>query len=276
VAGTGSPGPGTAFTVEVDCDVDAYDQTLVFGADGTLTSGTLPMTGLPVGMDCTVTETGTGGADPVRYDPDGGTPTTPPTVTIAEDQLVTVTVTNTFDEVLGSLDVVKVIGAGPEPPEGAVFTVEVDCDDDTFDTTLRFDETGTLISGTAPLTGLPVGTECTVTETGVGGASGVVYEPHGTQATDPPTVTIGAEELVTITVTNTFTDSGPGGITTVPDDDDDDDDGGTGPATQPGDGTGFGDLARTGVELLWPVALAAALLAGGQGLLTVRRRLGDR
>ncbi|HEX6262947.1 MAG TPA: hypothetical protein VF097_08890, partial [Actinomycetota bacterium] len=52
----------------------------------------------------TVTETGTGGADSVTYSPDGGTPSDPPTVEITSDgQEVTVTVTNTFIEVLGDI-----------------------------------------------------------------------------------------------------------------------------------------------------------------------------
>ncbi|HEX6206877.1 MAG TPA: DUF5979 domain-containing protein [Actinomycetota bacterium] len=104
VDGTGSPEPGTEFTIDVDCDDDAYDATLVFDEDGNLTSGSLPITGIPLGTECTVTETGTGDADSVTYSPDGGTPSDPPTVEITSDgQEVTVTVTNTFIEVLGDI-----------------------------------------------------------------------------------------------------------------------------------------------------------------------------
>jgi hypothetical protein len=264
----------------VTCGDATYDETLVFDETGALVSGTTPLTDLPVGMACTVVETTTGGGE-VTYTPNGGTPTDPPTVTIVEDQEVTVTVTNTFreDEPLGAIDVVKVIGEGPEPEPGAEFTIEVDCSVDSFDTTLRFDETGALISGTTPIFGLPLGTTCTVTETGEGGATGVVYDPFGTIPEDPPTVTVDEAALVTVTVTNTFTDSGPVVTTTLPDDDDDGTDGdggvddGTAAPERPGGASG---LARTGANVFGPVALAGALVGGGYGLLAWRRRLGQR
>ena len=83
VAGTGTPAPGTTFTVEVDCDDDAYDETLTFDATGALTSGTASQSGIPEGTQCTVTETSTGGADGVAYSPNGGTPADAPTVSSA-------------------------------------------------------------------------------------------------------------------------------------------------------------------------------------------------
>ena len=126
------------------------------------------------------------------------------TVTIVEDVTETVTVTNTFDQEVGSLDVVKdVTGAGD--PGDTTFTITVDCDDDAFDETLVFDEDENLVSGTTPITDIPLGTQCSVTETDDGGADLVTYDPNGGMSTDPPTVTIDTEgETVTVTVTNAF------------------------------------------------------------------------
>jgi Domain of unknown function (DUF5979) len=263
VAGSGQPDPGATFTVDVDCDDDAFDTTLVFDADGNLTSGTSPITGIPVGTQCTVTETGDGGADAVTYNPGGANP---PTVTIVGNQTVTVTVTNTFnlDQVVGSLDVLKVVTGPGDPDPGATFTIEVDCDDDAFDTTLVFDASGNLTSGTSPITGIPVGTQCTVTETGDGGADGVTYNPGGAS---PPTVTIVGNQTVTVTVTNNFIETGPGGVDNPPENP-----GGPGtvPTVVPGNAV---PLARTGAETGTLVALAILLVGSGLVVLTIRRRL---
>ena len=214
VDGYGSPAPGATFTVEVDCDVDAFDQTLVFDATGTLTSGTASQSDIPEGTQCTVTETSAGGADSVAYSPNGGTPADAPTVTIGDGTTVTVTITNNFDvdTPTGPLDVDKVVAGGGSPAPGATFTLAVDCDDNAFDQTLVFDATGALTSGTASQSGIPVGTQCTVTETSNGGAAGVSYSPDGGTPSDPPTVTIKDGTTVTITVTNNFIENDPGDV----------------------------------------------------------------
>ena len=174
----GTPPDGATFTVTVDCEPDdTGDGTLVFDEDGNLTTaGTidaLPITGLPVGTSCTVTEGAAddGGADSVLI-------TGSPAVIVADTNQA-VDVENTFDAPTGGLSVTKtVVGT---PPDGATFTVTVDCEpDDTGDGTLVFDEDGNLTTaGTIdalPITGLPVGTSCTVTEGAAddGGADSVV------------------------------------------------------------------------------------------------------
>src|SRR5207248_1299294 len=92
----GSPAGGTTFTVAVDCnDGSGHDRTLTFDSSGALTGGgPLPITGIPAGTQCSVTETGTGGASSVTYSPGGANP---PTVTIAANQQSSVTVTNTYN-----------------------------------------------------------------------------------------------------------------------------------------------------------------------------------
>jgi uncharacterized protein DUF5979 len=200
----GTPDPATTFTVAVDCnDGTSHDATLTFNSAGTLTGGgPVPITGIPAGTQCTVTETGTGSATSVSYNPGGASA---PTVTIAADQVSTVAVTNTFT---GSLLVTKTVSGTPTGTP--TFTVTVDCNDGTsHDATLTFDSTGTLTSGTNPITGIPAGAQCTVTETGNGGATSVSYNPGGASA---PTVTIGANQQSTVGVTNTFVQTG-GNIT---------------------------------------------------------------
>ena len=102
----------------------------------------------------------------------------------------------------GSLDVLKVVAGEGTPDEGTQFTVEVTCDSDGFDTTLTFDENGALLSGDVPITDIPDGTNCTVSETDDGGADDVEIDPNGGQ------VEIEGESTVTVTVTNTFEQDG--------------------------------------------------------------------
>ncbi|HEX9506582.1 MAG TPA: DUF5979 domain-containing protein, partial [Acidimicrobiia bacterium] len=208
----GDAGSST-FTVTVDCPGTTYDRTLTFGSSGALTGGgPLPITGIPDGTQCTVTETNAGGASGTTYAVNGGSASSSaPTVTIAGDTTTTVAITNTFAEVLvtGSLTVTKsVVGdAG-----SSTFTVAVDCPGDTFDRTLTFGSTGTLTGGgSLPITGIPAGTQCTVTETGNGGASSTTYAVNGGSASSSaPTVTIAGESTKTVKVTNTFD---PGSLT---------------------------------------------------------------
>jgi Domain of unknown function (DUF5979) len=164
----------------------------------------------------------------------------------------------------GSLDVLKVVSGSGEPDPGATFTIAVDCDDDAFDTTLVFDASGNLTSGTSPITGIPVGTQCTVTETGNGGADGVTYTPGGAS---PPTVTIVGNQTVTVTVTNNFIETGPGGTDNPPENPNGP---GTVPTVVPGNAV---PLARTGAETGTLVALAILLVGSGLVVLTIRRRL---
>src|SRR2546430_6407273 len=160
----GAPTGGTTFTVAVDCnDGSGHDRTLTFDSTGALTGGgPLPITGIPAGTQCSVTETGTGSASSVTYSPGGANP---PTVTIAANQQSSVTVTNTFT---GSLTVTKSVAG--TPPGGATVTVAVDCNDGSgHHRTLTVDSTGPLTGGgPLPITGIPAGAQCSVTETGTG------------------------------------------------------------------------------------------------------------
>lgn len=200
---------GTTFTVDVDCDGTEFDRTLAFDSVGDLDSGgPLPIEDIPVGTDCTVTETGTGDADSVAYEVDG-VPVLipPPTVEIDTDgQAVTVAITNTFDEPeTGSVEILKVTEG--DVGDGTAFRVEVDCAG-LAPVLLTFTAPDDL--GPKAIDDIPVGTNCDVVETENGGATLVIYDPSGSEGeADPPTVFVG-ETVQLVTVTNFF----PGGEAT--------------------------------------------------------------
>ena len=205
VAGDGAPAPGAVFTIDVDCDDDAFDRSLTFDAAGALDPAGQenPITGIPTGTQCSVTETGDGGADAVSYSPN------PPTITIVADTQSTVTVTNTFD--------------APEP-EVAELTIVKETDvetDDTFTFERSFGDDFVLGDGDSQIfTGLEAG-EYTVDELvaedwaleGVEcGDADVELEGDGV------TVTLAEGDAVTCTFTNGAVDVGGVVATPSPDD----------------------------------------------------------
>jgi Domain of unknown function (DUF5979) len=105
VGGTGTPAPGTQFSVRVRCefaDVEVVDETLVFGVAG----GEDSIDGIPAGATCDVTEPGTGGASGVTITPDS--------VVIVGESTEDVTVTNIFT----STSPASVVPVTPATPSG--------------------------------------------------------------------------------------------------------------------------------------------------------------
>ncbi|MFI2489030.1 DUF5979 domain-containing protein [Promicromonospora kroppenstedtii] len=168
------------------------------------------LAGLPVGAECTATETGTGGAAAVEVtvthedeEPvltEGTEATTIVTPDSSDGSTSEVTFTNRFD--VGSLDLVKVVdGAGAEAYGAGPFTLAVRCTlDDTGDRPrVVYDGTVTL-GGAGPLTAqvpdLPTGAVCAVTEPRDGGAT--------TTTVSPRRVVVGSADAVEVTATNTF------------------------------------------------------------------------
>jgi hypothetical protein len=186
--------PGSAFTVDYDCG-DGTDGTLVL-ADGE-TDG---VANLPVGTTCTLSET----AKPATSGPSyayGTESWDPSNVVIIEenenDNVVAVVLTNPIDRVLGSFEVTKqVTGATEGYVPGSEFTVAYDCDDGT-DGTLQ------VIDGESKsVTGLPLGTTCTLSETAKPATSGPSYV-YGTELWDPSNVvSIDSTTKVSVTLTN--------------------------------------------------------------------------
>ncbi len=132
------------------------------------------VTNVPAGADCYVAETDAGGATEVTYDPPGPDPAQSGTVRAQAGEPQTLTITNEFRA--GGLAISKEL-TGPGAPElsNGPFTFAVACDFDgrpdvfTDTVTLTGDGTGDTLTSD-PITGLPVGAECTVTETDNGGA----------------------------------------------------------------------------------------------------------
>jgi hypothetical protein len=185
------------FEVFVDCEGDDHDETLTFTAPHDL--GPKSADNIPVDTECTVEETENSGATLVEYALDGGASSMdPPTVTIGES-LQLVTVTNFFPSstATGVITVEKAVEG--TPPAGASYEVHVTCTDGT-DETLTFGAEG----GTDEITGIQIpegGTECTVEETGDGGAAQVSYSPAD------PTFTLTLEEPIgDVLITNAFDD----------------------------------------------------------------------
>jgi uncharacterized repeat protein (TIGR01451 family) len=158
---------------------------------------------LPVGSDCTVVERDVPTADTVTYDPPNANGTAAEVVVPANaDATVTVTATNTYE--VGSLVIRKeVSGPGVPALSGGPFVFDVTCGyngaDDVFSTsvTVEGSSDGSPVES-QPVTGLPVGASCTVTETDSGRADSIP---------PPQTVTIEANQeanVAFVTFSNVF------------------------------------------------------------------------
>lgn len=188
------------FTIHVQCVYDG-DQTL-FDGDVSIVGGqTLTVPGVfPAGTECSVVETGTGGAT--------GSTVDTPTVIIPGSadgtvQTVTVNVTNTFSA--GSVTIAKVrTGAGAATYGDGPFTAQLTCTwvKDGVTSTIPLPDGGRVVLDaangyTATVTGLIQGAHCDTAETATGGATSVAIAPAGG-------VTVPAGTPAAVTITNTF------------------------------------------------------------------------
>ncbi|WP_435737178.1 DUF5979 domain-containing protein [Cellulosimicrobium sp. PMB13] len=216
----GEPVPFGPFEATVECAFlgeDVYaegygpeDPMVVTIEDGE----TVELAGLPVGSECTVTETGTGNASSVTITVDQGLPGHPVTtdgpstdLTLVGDVLGAstndVTLTNTYD--VGAIALQKVVDGEGGPAYGqGPFPIDVTCtyDDDgdgpgeprtVYDSTLVLGGAGPL---DAQVANLPAGAECSIVETDDAGATGSVVVPD--------TVTVGSGDIAEVVITNTF------------------------------------------------------------------------
>ncbi|UYM03378.1 DUF5979 domain-containing protein [Solicola gregarius] len=182
-----------------DAEPGPYDFTLA--PDESFTTAELP-----VGSDCTVTETDTGNATSTTITGDGEVPIT--------GDGATATIENRYDNTGFVID--KMVDAGGAvDANGDPVTYNVDY---TFDATCEFngqtvlDTEITVHAGESQqLDGVPVGADCTVTETDTGGAKdtamqitqdGETTPGDGTSATF--TLTAGTTDLDTVTATNAY------------------------------------------------------------------------
>ncbi|MFF2496363.1 DUF5979 domain-containing protein [Agromyces sp. NPDC058064] len=186
---------------------------------------TKTVAGVPVGSDCTVTETDAGGATGTTIvvteraqetqDVDG----TSVDFTILPDgdgmHATLVAVTNTYT--VGSIAVTKEVTGSGAAGAADSFEVRLVCTWDQATTNPVYDDTHTIADGeTWPVDDLPTGSECTVTEPDTGGATQVIITPD-----QPITIGVAGDEgdPVVVTVTNDYrlggfdiakTVSGPG------------------------------------------------------------------
>ena len=191
--GAGLRGP---VTVDVLCDGSpAGSITYAPGAE----LEPLEIAPLPAGASCTLTESSDGGIPGVVDVTTLTSPAQP--VVIPAGTNTSVTVTNTYTSVLGSLTVVKET-AGLAEFRGQV-TIEAVCTPPTGDPVTAI-ESYPPRSPLPPLVvgGLPSGTQCVVTEPENGSTPALAVT---TTPTLPQTVTIEAEERETVTITNTYT-----------------------------------------------------------------------
>ncbi|VTU41392.1 hypothetical protein H4P1_00024 (plasmid) [Variovorax sp. PBS-H4] len=231
--------------------------------------------GIYLGSTCSVTEDDTNGAQ-VTIDPEGDF--------VVGTEGVAVTVTNTYQAVLSSIELHKVI-VDPNPADehgdAETFPVTLTCtapgSDEPVTVEVELPRDGTVIT----LTDVPVGTVCTAEETDTDG---------GVSSIDPAGEFVVGEQVVAITVTNTFpppppvtpspssSEQPPTSVTptspvsstvsvtptqgTAP----------VVPAPNPPKGTAGGGLAHTGVSLATWLTVAALLLGlGGAVMLQARR-----
>jgi len=202
VDGDGADQWGTGpFDIAVQCTFDddgdgpgeprvVYDSTVTLGGAGPLDA---QIANLPIGAVCTVAETDDAGATGVVVVPD--------TVTIGSAEPVRVVVTNTFD--VGAIVVNKELaGIGAIYAEGP-WEVSLMCTYEDVELTIPGGATREITPDeSARYDGLPVGSECTVTETDDGGAT--VVEISTTVEGGAPGEVVVADGDNSITVTNTY------------------------------------------------------------------------
>lgn len=160
-------------------------------------------TEVPVGSECELTETLTGGATSSEIVYAEGGPVTEPVVIEDTEEGLWLRVINTFD--VGSIEVKKTIaGAGASLANDKVFTVERDGLTEAVDipggSKRELSKSGGLIAGYEML---PVGAECELRETHTGGAASTSITPNAGDAA-VGTVTVAEDGPVTINVVNEF------------------------------------------------------------------------
>lgn len=200
------------FTFHVVCGTAVDVEVTLTPTEGATTVTSDPINGIPLGTECTITETDDGGAD--------ATPAPVTVQIVSNDQRNTVIaeLTNRFSQ--GTVALTKVLegtAAGDEFVEGLEFDVLVTCQVETTDaagariiatlysgtTTLQGGEIVGIVDENGDLVLLPVGTRCFGEETDAEGASAasVDFDSYDNAAV------VGAsdeEQLLSLTATNRF------------------------------------------------------------------------
>ncbi|NDO88709.1 DUF5979 domain-containing protein [Cellulosimicrobium composti] len=215
--GAGRVPAGTEFTVEWTAEIPdgiVYDGatsgTFALLTDGTVVAGPLD---LPIGTVVTFAEPEIPEFDGVVW---GAPAFDPETVTVADGQVVTVTVTNTATELFGTFSVEKQVAgeAAGLVPDGTEFTVTWTAQLPAG-TSYEGPSTGEVVvaaGGGAVDAGvsLPLGTVVTFAETTLPDVDGVVW---GTPTFEPASITLtSTSETAEVVVTNDATTAPAGGF----------------------------------------------------------------
>ena len=178
-----------SFTYTCDGDVQG---TLTVPGDGTAVSS--PQ--IPTGVSCTIAE------DAASAAKDGysvASTLSQDSVTIAKDQTVAVTATNTYTRDTGTFSVTKSVKGDYTPQAGEAVKVGYTCNDpDSTKGTLDVPMDGTAVGGPT----LPTGTACTLNEDNTS-AQREGYALATTYSTT--TATIAKDQVPNVSVTNTYT-----------------------------------------------------------------------
>jgi hypothetical protein len=202
VVPSGASGPGT-FTAIVSCD-DGTSVNAIFPATGG--PGTPPTVTANAGALCLIEETAIPSGWVVTYSVNGGTTSpTPPIVTIAANQTISVTITNTDP---GSITIVK--DAVPNSPATFNFTASPSPPLVPASFTLSDSGSPTPLPNSLSYTNVPAGGPYTFTETPTGGFTlGAPVSCTGsstiTQTTNGVTITLAPGDNVTCTFVNVET-----------------------------------------------------------------------
>jgi LPXTG-motif cell wall-anchored protein len=202
-------GPGAAlwgvgpFTMHVVCVLPGANPNVVYNGDVVL-GGENPLTAtipnLPTGAACHVKETDVAGAQ--------ASDVSPGTVRIGDGTTVDVTATNTFT--VGQITVSKKLaGAGAADHKNDTFHVSLMCVYQSQQIEIPGgDERALTVASPVTYKGLPVGSDCTVTETDNGGAAGVSMTPASPDNSHTADVVVGDGTDVQVVVTNVFDPNG--------------------------------------------------------------------
>lgn len=190
--------PDGTYQGTVACTFQGAEVTLPASASFSLAVGASQLVhNLPIGANCTLTETDAGTAVATAYSPSR-------TVTITQDPAAAVTITNTFDS--GALLLsVGTSGAGAQWANVG-YAVNVVCTVD-GEVVLDQDVTVTEPSGGWEALDVDGGALCSATETAAGGADNVWYSSSAdaAQSASPVSVLVPADGSATLVVDNEFT-----------------------------------------------------------------------
>jgi uncharacterized surface anchored protein len=143
------------FTIDLDCTGTAFDSSHDLTVTPPATSESLVVTGLPVGLQCSASES----ASPPGWTP---VPFSPATFTVPGAGAAGVTVTAVNSLTTGSVTLAK--STSEAVPADTDFALTLDCDGGDFDATEVVTVTAGQTTGSVAVDNLPVGVVCNVTE----------------------------------------------------------------------------------------------------------------